>query len=70
MARNKVIDCIVDWLKPEIYDDVYSCNTKEWADNLLYTLETEYGVLIPGSNTDIKAFKKEMEYYKKIGANK
>lgn len=53
MKRSKVIETIVNWAKPEIYEDVYSCtpyreeNLKIWADNLLYILETEIGMLPP-----------------------
>lgn len=47
MKRSKVMELIAAWGKPEILQDVYSNNYKEWADNLLYTLETELGMLPP-----------------------
>lgn len=47
MKRSQCIDLILNWAKPEILQDVYNNNYEEWADNLLYTLETEYGILPP-----------------------
>lgn len=47
MKRSTVVDIIASWAKPEILQDIYSNNTQEWADNLLYTLETEIGMLPP-----------------------
>jgi hypothetical protein len=43
VKRSKVVEIIASWVKPEILCDVYDCNHEEWADNLLYTLETELG---------------------------
>lgn len=47
MKRSSVVELIAAWGKPEILQDVYSNNYKEWADNLLYTLETEIGIVPP-----------------------
>lgn len=41
MKRSKAVEIIASWAKPEILQDVYSNNFEEWADNLLYTLETD-----------------------------
>lgn len=45
MKRSQVVDIIASWAKPEILQDVYANNYHEWADNLLYTLETEANML-------------------------
>lgn len=47
MKRSDVVKLISSWAKPEILADVYSCNHEEWADNLLYTLENDVGMLPP-----------------------
>jgi hypothetical protein len=44
MKRSDIVNIIADWGKPEILDDVYCKNYQEWSDNLLFTLETEYGL--------------------------
>lgn len=47
MKREQVVSIIEAWVKPEIFNDVYNGNVNEWADNLLYVLETECGMLPP-----------------------
>ncbi len=47
MKRSEVIKLLANWAHPTILSDVYSNNYQEWADNLLYTLETEYGMQPP-----------------------
>jgi hypothetical protein len=47
MKRSSVVDIIASWAEPEILQDVYANNTKEWADNLLDVLENEIGILPP-----------------------
>ncbi len=47
MKRSEVVKLLANWAHPTILDDVYSNNYQEWADNLLYTLETEYGMSPP-----------------------
>lgn len=51
MKRSKVVEIIAGWGDDSIRNDVYCCDLRtpelkkkqllEWADNLLYTLETE-----------------------------
>lgn len=47
MKRSDVVSLIANWAKPEIFQDVYNGNVEEWADNLLYTLEHEVGIIKP-----------------------
>ena len=47
MKRSDVVKLIENWLQPEILVDVYNFNKKEWADNLLHTLETEFKLQPP-----------------------
>ena len=47
MKRSDVVEIIAAWGRPEIFMDVYGGRTEEWADNLLYTLEHELGMLPP-----------------------
>ena len=47
MKRSEVVELIASWAKEEILDHVYYRNYEEWADNLLYTLEHEIGMLPP-----------------------
>jgi len=51
MKRSQVIYLIANWAKPEILHDIYSSNYTEWAENLLYTLENEIGMLPPSTPT-------------------
>jgi len=52
MKRSEVVQIIADWGKPEIFMDVYAGNTLEWADNLLFTLESEIGMYPPSIPTN------------------
>lgn len=47
MKRDKVVELIAAWGKPEILYDVYNNNYEHWADNLLYVLEAEIGMRPP-----------------------
>ena len=47
MKRSKVVEIIAAWGKEDILQDVYYKNYEEWADNLLYVLEDEIGMLPP-----------------------
>jgi len=48
MKRSKAVAIIADWGRPEVLQDMYSNNYEEWADNLLYVLEGELGILPRG----------------------
>lgn len=48
--RKQTVDIIANWAKPEILQDVYNNNYVDWADNLLYTLESEYKIKFGGKN--------------------
>lgn len=67
MKRQDVVDLIASWAKPEIFQDVYAGNEKEWADNLLHVLETECGMLPPsrvsGTREDFFGFPVQVKSY-------
>lgn len=47
MKRSTMVDIIAGWGSSQILNDMYANNYKEWADNLLYTLENELGMKPP-----------------------